>query len=72
MRSGSIFSLLLLGLGACSPKPPVVNADLSCVWTKPFDVTQFQVDAMKKDPGTWRPLAVQLKDHNDERAKRCS
>jgi hypothetical protein len=35
-------------------------------------VTLQQVDVMKTDPVTWRPLALQIKDHNDERLKRCS
>lgn len=57
-------------LMACAPTPPL-ETDLSCTWTKAFDVTQLQVEAMKRDPGTWRPLAVQIKDHDDERKKRC-
>lgn len=56
-------------LMACAPPP--VQTDLSCVWTRTIDVTQPEVDAMKKDPNNWRSLAVQIKDHNDERVKRC-
>lgn len=26
---------------------------------------------MKKDPNQWRPLAVQIKSHNDEYEKAC-
>jgi len=58
-------------LTGCSPPPPVISADLSCIWTKNIDVTPWQVDDMKKDPNQWRPLAIQIKDHNDERVKRC-
>ncbi len=56
---------------ACSPKPPVLSGDLSCIWTKPISVTLDEVDEMKTKPATWRPLALQIKDHNDERLKRC-
>lgn len=62
---------MTLCLMACSPPPPVISADLSCIWTKPLDVTQFQVAQMKADPGTWRPLALQIADHNAERKLRC-
>ena len=55
----------------CSPKPPILSGDLSCVWTKPIGVTLAQVDEMKTKPDIWRPLALQIKDHNDERLIRC-
>ena len=57
---------------ACSPKPPTLSGDLSCVWTKPIGVKLQQIDVMKTNPNTWRPLALQIKDFNDERLKRCS
>lgn len=57
---------------ACSSKPAIVAPDVGCIWTQHIDVTAQQVDGMKKDPGTWRPLAVQITDHNANRLKRCS
>ena len=63
--------LMTSSLMACSAKPPVINADTSCVRFKHIDVNEFQVDAMKKDPGTWRPLAVQILGHNQEYDKAC-
>ncbi len=59
-------------LGGCAPKPTINAPDVGCIWTQRIDVTEFQVEAMKKEPGTWRPLALQIKDFNDNRARRCS
>ena len=57
---------------ACSSKPlPVIGADLSCVRFRHIDVTEWQVADMKKDPNQWRPLAVQIKSHNDDFEKAC-
>lgn len=58
-------------LMACSP-PPIVSADTYCVRTRTFDVTPEQVGEMKSKPSIWRPLAVQIKDHDDVRAKNCA
>ena len=64
--------LTTLFLTACSSKPaPVISADLSCVRFRHIEVTQWQVDDMKRDPNQWRPLAVQIKSHNDEYEKAC-
>ena len=60
-----------LFLGMCTEAPPIVSADVGCIWAKHIDVTTFQVDEMKKAPGTWRPLAIQIADQNAERVKRC-
>lgn len=68
----SLFLLALLPLGACAPPAPVVSGDTYCTRTTHIDVTTFQVDAMSKDPGTFRPLAVQILDANMIRAKNCS
>ena len=64
--------LVLLTLAACDPKPPVVSVETGCIWAKHIDVTTFQVDEMKKSPGTWRPLAIQIADQNAARAKVCT
>lgn len=58
-------------LPGCSPKPPIVSGDLSCIWTKTIDVTPEQVFVMKASPTVWRPLAVQIADHNDGRSHHC-
>ncbi len=68
----ALYILALVPLAACSPPPPVVSGDTYCTRTAHFDVTQWQVDAMTKDPGTWRPMAVQILDANTIRAKNCS
>ena len=59
-------------LTACSSNPPVVSADTSCVRFRHIDVTEFQVADMKKEPGTWRPLAVQILTHNEVYEKACN
>lgn len=63
---------ILLLLGACGQTPPTVSGDTYCTRTAHIDVTQFQVDAMSKDPGTFRPLAIQILDANTIRAKNCT
>lgn len=64
--------LTTLFLTACSSKPPeVIDADTGCVRFKHIDVTQWQVDDMKKDPNQWRSLALQIKGHNDIYEKVC-
>jgi hypothetical protein len=63
---------MMLCSSACSSKQPaVISADTSCVRFRHIDVNEFEVDAMKKDPGTWRPLAVQILGHNQEYEKAC-
>jgi hypothetical protein len=62
---------MMLCSAACSSNPPVISADTSCVRFRHIDVSEFEVDAMKKDPGTWRPLAVQILGHNQEYEKAC-
>ncbi|CAB4165228.1 hypothetical protein UFOVP833_38 [uncultured Caudovirales phage] len=57
---------------ACGNSPPVISADTSCAWTRHIDVTEWQISAMKRDPNMWRPLALEIKGHNDERGKRCT
>lgn len=69
MKPLTIF--LAVALAGCAGDPPIISADTYCVRTSHIDVTTFQVDAMKKDPGTWRPLAVQIADANGIRAKNC-
>lgn len=64
--------LIALCSTACSSEPPVIAADTGCIWAKHIDVTTFQVDEMKKAPGTWRPLAIQIADQNAARAKVCT
>ncbi len=63
--------LMTSSLVACSAKPPVINADTSCVRFKHIDVTEWQVGDMKKDPNQWRSLAVQILGHNQEYEKAC-
>lgn len=55
----------------CDKKPVQIAADTSCVRFRHIDVTEWQVADMKKDPNQWRPLAVQIKSHNDEYEKAC-
>jgi hypothetical protein len=64
--------LMTLCSTACSSSPPpVIDADIGCVRFKRIDVTQWQVDDMKKDPNQWRSLALQIKGHNDVYDKWC-
>jgi len=62
--------LLVVALAGCAD-PPIVSADTYCVRTSHIDVTTFQVEVMKQDPGTWRPLAVQIADANTVRKLNC-
>ena len=55
----------------CAKKEVQIAADTSCVRFRHIDVTMWQVEDMKKDPNQWRPLAVQIKSHNDEYEKAC-
>ena len=57
--------------GCCDDKPVQIAADLSCSRFRHIDVTEWQVADMKRDPNQWRPLAVQIKSHNDEYEKAC-
>lgn len=58
-------------LTACAKKEVQIAADTACVRFRHIDVTEWQVADMKKDPNQWRPLAVQIKSHNDEYEKAC-
>ncbi len=64
-------SAMMLYSTGCSSSVPVVPADTSCAWTRHIDVTPEQVAAMKREVGIFRPLAVEIKSHNDARAARC-
>ena len=48
-----------------------VSGDTYCVGTKHIPITQWQYDRMVQEPEGWRPLALDIKDHNDLRHKRC-
>lgn len=73
IRSTGLIALCLTTsfLTACASNPPVVSADTSCAWSDHIDVTDDQISRMKLEPSIWRPLALQIKGHNDERTKRC-
>ena len=72
VKAAAPIAFSILSLAACSPPPPVVSGDTYCARTSHLDVTTFQEEAMAKDPGTFRPLAVQILDANTIRAKNCS
>ena len=63
---------MMLSTMGCSSNPPVVSADLSCIRFHHIDVTEWQVADMKKDPGQWRSLALQVKGHNDIWTTTCA
>jgi len=58
-------------IAGCSSSPPIVSADVGCAWTRHIDVSPEQVAAMKRDAAVFRPLAVEIKSHNDAREARC-
>ena len=63
---------LLLLLGACSAKPPVISAGAECVAFHRIDTTPDQDAAAKAAPGVWYSLFYSLATHNIEYQKRCA
>jgi hypothetical protein len=56
---------------ACASEPAIISADTGCAWTRHIDVSEDVISRMKLEPSIFRPLALEIKGHNDARAKNC-
>jgi hypothetical protein len=69
-----IFSITCaISLTGCvgDDKPQLVAPDLRCTSFKHWDITDQQFNVMTPDPNTWKPLEVQVYEHNTEWNRAC-